>query len=113
MTKDEIKAKASAKPAPFTAAGVDVILRPLTYDERTEAVAAYRAEKGTEGDSLRLQKRLAALALRDDDGKPLFTVDEVGTLDPRFVDAVAREVAKRSGVVEGDDPKAPSTPTPN
>lgn len=117
MTKADLLAGLAAKPRPFTVfadtpAAFEVNLRPLKYGDRSAVLEFHRANKDRPGAAYELQVKLVAQALCDPGGNLLLSEAEVNSLDPTAVDAVAKEVAVRSGINERDRPPAGPDPDP-
>lgn len=113
MTKADVLAGLAAKPLPFSASdGFAVLLRPLRYGDRSDVMLWVREHKDEDGMGVTLQKKLAALSICDEAGGLVLSEAEIDGLDPLAIDAIAKEVARRSGLDGKDEPgKMPPTTT--
>lgn len=101
-----------SKPAPFKGDGFEVILRPITFDERQELFAWLDANKDSPLKGTELEPKLVALTLCDADGKPLLGEKEVRQqIDPDKIDAIAREAGIRCGLYKEDPAKKAQPPS--
>lgn len=103
MTKADVLAGLAAKPLRFTTPDdTTVWLRPLRYGDRTAIMAWYEGAKGTAQAEVVLQRKFAALSICDVAGNLLLSEEEVDTLDPVAVDAIAKEASRRRGLAPED-----------
>lgn len=108
MTTSDLIAALVGRPVGFTVGGVEVLLRPLTYADRA-ALIAWNKGRGDGADTgQELQRKLVALAVCDESGRPLLGEEDVGALPARVVDAISAEVVRRNGLAGDPDPKAPT-----
>lgn len=99
------------KPSPFKLPdGTEVTLRTITFNERNELLTWMNTNKDTPNWSMELERKLVALALCDESGARLCTVEEVGELDPEKVDAIGMEAGARCGLTKRTDEKKAMPP---
>ncbi len=115
MTKADVLAALAAKPVPFAAGGVQVNLRPLRFGDRVALSAWSKESKDADGSGFSLQKKLVSMSVSDAAGGLLLSEAEVDGLDCKLVEAIADEVARRSGMSPKEDVPGKALPaeTPN
>lgn len=96
MTAQDVLNAAKGKAAPFEFDGETYHLRPLSFGERREVFAWH--EQGKAGDGL--QVWLVQSCLCDAFGRSIpLSASEVDGFDVRLVDAIAKEILRRAGLV--------------
>lgn len=103
--KERLRDKFASKPKPFAYLGDEVTLRPITFGERATLATFSKTSKDSATVGLDMTRKVAALALCNGDGKPIFTEEEIDELDGDFVQAIATEAAKRCGLYAEDGEK--------
>jgi hypothetical protein len=111
MTKADVIAGLAGKPVPFTVHGLDVLLRPLRYSDRTEAFNWYRDNKDAPNAGVGLQRKLVAMSVCDESGSLLLSEADVDLLDSLKIDAIAKEISRRSGTDGKDEEPGKTLPT--
>jgi hypothetical protein len=79
--------------APFVVNGITVLLRTLTAERRV-ALAQWRRKHPT--DRTGFGWRVIAASVVNDADEELLTVEQVGALDMRVVEALGNEIVKRN-----------------
>lgn len=105
MTAEDVIAGAMGKPVPFEYLGYTYHLRPITRLELRDLNAGRE-----NGDGALLQAKVVALAVCDEAGKPLLTVEQVPQLPNAAIDALCDEIARRNWMPpegKGDSAKTP------
>ncbi len=102
MNKAELLAAIKGKSSPYTTPlGLKVDLRPLTVVERANIFAWYDAEKDAKDFGSRLKAKYVSLGLCNGDADSILTEEEAASLKMAAADydAIADEVARRSGML--------------
>ncbi|VTS03530.1 unnamed protein product [Gemmata massiliana] len=116
MTKDDVLKGARGKPVPFEFDGLTLLLRPLSFGERSELFAWGREHAQEPGSGLALQARLVLFAVCDESGSPILEPADLNQFGVGLVDALAQEIARRNGIDgqgAGEPGKGPSPTTPS
>lgn len=106
MSGNNYLAQLKSKPSLFKGEGFEVMLRPITFEERQKLMAWIKENENSSTKGMDLERKLVAMTLCDDSGNLLIRDEkEVGDLDPDKVDEIAMEAGRRAGLNKSNEKK--------